>query len=102
NLVLGSGATVGAELSESKDVDLISFTGGLETGRKIMQSASMNMKKIALELGGKNPNIIYADDDLDTAFDQGLDGVFYNAGRIYSAGSRLMVEASIHDKIVEA
>src|SRR5690625_2406100 len=102
NLVLGSGATVGAELSESKDVDLISFTGGLETGRKIMQSASMNMKKIALELGGKNPNIIFADADFDTAVDQALDGVFYHAGQICSAGTRLIVEASIHDKFVEA
>ena len=102
NLVLGSGATVGAELSESKEVDLISFTGGLETGRKIMQSASMNMKKIALELGGKNPNIIFADADFDTAVDQALDGVFYHAGQVCSAGTRLIVEASIHDQFVEA
>lgn len=102
NLVLGSGHSVGAELSESHDVDLISFTGGLETGRKIMQSASMNMKKIALELGGKNPNIIFADADFDTAVDQALDGVFYHAGQICSAGTRLIVEESIHDAFVEA
>ncbi|HLR52056.1 MAG TPA: betaine-aldehyde dehydrogenase [Candidatus Avamphibacillus sp.] len=102
NLVLGPGSSVGAELSESKEVDLISFTGGLETGRKIMQSASINMKKIALELGGKNPNIIFADADFETAVDQALDGVYYHAGQICSAGTRLIIEESIHDEFVEA
>lgn len=102
NLVLGSGSTVGAELSENKDVDLISFTGGLETGQKIMQSASMNMKKIALELGGKNPNIIFADADFDTAVDQALNGVYFHAGQICSAGTRLIIEEEIHDEFVEA
>lgn len=102
NLVLGPGHSVGAELSESLSVDLISFTGGLETGRKIMQAASVNMKKIALELGGKNPNIIFADADFDTAVDQALDGVFYHAGQVCSAGTRLIVEESIHDEFVEA
>ncbi len=102
NLVLGPGHSVGAELSESMSVDLISFTGGLETGRKIMQAASVNMKKIALELGGKNPNIIFADAAFDTAVDQALDGVFYHAGQICSAGTRIIVEESIHDEFVEA
>src|SRR5690625_3158522 len=102
NLVLGPGSSVGAELSESREVDLISFTGGLETGRKIMQSASINMKKIALELGGKNPNIIFADADFETAVDQALDGVYYHAGQICSAGTRLIVEESMHDAFVEA
>src|SRR5690625_3624296 len=102
NLVLGSGSSVGAELSESREVDLISFTGGLETGRKIMQSASINMKKIALELGGKNPNVIFADSDFETAVDQALDGVYYHAGQICSAGTRLIIEESIHDEFVEA
>jgi betaine-aldehyde dehydrogenase len=102
NLVLGPGNSVGLELSESKEVDLISFTGGLETGRKIMQSASMNMKKIALELGGKNPNIIFADADFETAVDQALDGVYFHAGQICSAGTRLIIEESIHDAFVDA
>ncbi|RWZ54511.1 betaine-aldehyde dehydrogenase [Halobacillus fulvus] len=102
NLVLGSGATVGAELSTSDDVDLISFTGGIETGKKIMQAASSNVKKLALELGGKNPNVIFADADFDTAVDQALNGVFFHAGQICSAGTRLIVEESIHDKFVEA
>ena len=102
NLVLGAGSTVGAELSESMNVDLISFTGGLQTGKKIMQAASANVKKIALELGGKNPNIIFADADFETAVDQALNGVFFHAGQICSAGTRLLVEESIHDKFVEA
>src|SRR5699024_6084643 len=77
NLVLGAGNTVGAELSSNNDVDLISFTGGIQTGKKIMQAASDNVKKVALELGGKNPNVIFADADFETAVDQALNGVFF-------------------------
>ena len=102
NLVLGAGHTVGAELSTSLDVDLISFTGGIVTGKKIMQAASVNVKKLALELGGKNPNIIFADADFDTAVDQALNGVFFHAGQICSAGTRLIVEDKIHDDFVNA
>ncbi|MDN4526415.1 betaine-aldehyde dehydrogenase [Fictibacillus fluitans] len=102
NLVLGSGATIGAELSSNEDVDLISFTGGIVTGKKIMQAASSNVKKLALELGGKNPNIIFADADFDIAVDQALNGVFFHAGQICSAGTRLIVEESIHDEFVQA
>lgn len=101
NLVLGPGATVGAELSENVDVDLISFTGGIETGKKIMQAASVNVKKIALELGGKNPNIVFADADFDTAVDQAMNAVFFHGGQVCSAGSRLIIEESIHDEFVE-
>lgn len=102
NLVLGKGTDVGAELSESVDVDLISFTGGIETGRKIMQSATSNMKKIALELGGKNPNIVFADADFELAVDQALNAAFFHAGQVCSAGARLLVEESIHDDFVNA
>lgn len=102
NLVLGAGHTVGAELSIHNDVDLISFTGGVETGRKIMQSASLNMKKVALELGGKNPNVIFADADFEIAVDQALNAVFFHAGQVCSAGTRLLIEESIHDKFVAA
>ncbi|AOM84512.1 betaine-aldehyde dehydrogenase [Salisediminibacterium beveridgei] len=102
NLVLGAGHTAGAELSASLDVDLISFTGGIVTGKKIMQAASVNVKKLALELGGKNPNIIFADADFDTAVDQALNGVFFHAGQICSAGTRLIVEDKIHDDFVNA
>ena len=100
NTVLGPGKSVGAEMAESPDVDLISFTGGMQTGKTIMRAASGNVKKIALELGGKNPNIIFADADLDTAVDYALNGVFFHAGQICSAGCRLMVEGSIHDSFV--
>lgn len=102
NLVLGPGDTVGAELSRNQDVDLISFTGGIETGKKIMQAASGNVKKIALELGGKNPNIVFADADFETAVDQALNAVFFHAGQVCSAGSRLLVEEKIHDQFVKA
>ena len=100
NLVLGPGDSVGAELAESQEVDLISFTGGIETGKKIIRAASGNVKKITLELGGKNPHIIFADADLETALDAVLNGAFFHAGQICSAGARVMVAASIHDAFV--
>ncbi|ALX50095.1 betaine-aldehyde dehydrogenase [Lentibacillus amyloliquefaciens] len=102
NLVLGPGNSVGAELSVNDDVDLISFTGGIETGKRIMQAASSNVKNLALELGGKNPNIVFADADFETAVDQAMNAVFFHAGQICSAGTRLLVEESIHDDFVEA
>ncbi|HET7521953.1 MAG TPA: aldehyde dehydrogenase family protein, partial [Bacillales bacterium] len=102
NLVLGAGSTVGNELAENTDVDLISFTGGIETGKKIMQTASRNVKKIALELGGKNPNIVFADSDFETSVDQALNAVYFHAGQVCSAGARLLVENSVHDEFVEA
>lgn len=102
NLVLGSGPSVGNELAVSHSVDLISFTGGIMTGKKIMQEASTNMKKIALELGGKNPNIVFADCDFEIALDQALNAVYFHAGQVCSAGARLIVEDSIHDKFVDA
>lgn len=102
NLVLGAGNTVGNELAVNHDVDLISFTGGIETGKKVMQAATGNVKKVALELGGKNPNIVFADSDFDTAVDQALNAVFFHAGQVCSAGSRLLVEDSIHDRFVKA
>ncbi|WP_027178845.1 betaine-aldehyde dehydrogenase [Maridesulfovibrio bastinii] len=102
NLVLGPGAEVGAELSESVDVDLISFTGGIATGKTIMRAATSNVKKVALELGGKNPNIIFDDADFDVALDYALNAVFFHAGQICSAGARLMLQGGIHDRFVEA
>ncbi|MDD2466370.1 MAG: aldehyde dehydrogenase family protein [Desulfobulbus sp.] len=102
NLVLGPGDPVGAELAESPLVDLISFTGGIETGKKIMRAASHNVKKIALELGGKNPNIIFADADFEVALDYVLNGVFFHAGQICSAGARVMVQRPLHDRFIKA
>ncbi|PTM58455.1 betaine-aldehyde dehydrogenase [Desmospora activa] len=101
NVVTGPGDSVGATLSQSEQVDLISFTGGIETGRKIMQAASNNMKKIALELGGKNPNIVFADSDFETTVDYALNAVYFHAGQVCSAGARLLVEESIHNRFVE-
>jgi betaine-aldehyde dehydrogenase len=102
NLVLGPGATVGAELAENTDVDLISFTGGIETGKTIMRAASVNVKKVALELGGKNPNIVFDDADFETALDYLLNGVFFHAGQICSAGARVMLQSGIHDRMLKA
>lgn len=102
NLVLGAGDPVGAEMTRHPGVDLVSFTGGIVTGKKILKAASDTVKKVALELGGKNPNIIFGDADFDTAVDFALNGVFFHAGQICSAGSRILVESSIHDKFVEA
>lgn len=100
NLVLGPGSTVGDELARNKNVDFISFTGGIETGKQIMKSASENVKKISLELGGKNPNIVFQDADLEVAVDQALNAVFFHAGQVCSAGSRLLLEESIHDQFL--
>jgi len=102
NLVMGPGHTVGAELAENHNVDLISFTGGGITGRKIMQAATGNVKKIALELGGKNPHIIFEDAQIDVALDAVMNGVFFHAGQICSAGARVMVHEKIHDAFVDA
>ena len=102
NTVLGPGPEVGAELAENTDVDLISFTGGIATGKTIMRAAADNVKKVALELGGKNPNIIFDDADLELAVDYALNGVFFHAGQICSAGTRVMVQEGIHDRFVDA
>ncbi|MFI7438739.1 aldehyde dehydrogenase family protein [Nonomuraea indica] len=101
NLVLGAGASVGAPLAEHPDVDLVSFTGGLETGRRIMAAASATVKRVALELGGKNPNIVFADADFETAVDFALTAVFLHSGQVCSAGARLLVEDPLHDAFVD-
>jgi betaine-aldehyde dehydrogenase len=102
NLVLGTGPEAGAPLSSDPRVDLVSFTGGLETGRRIMATAAATVKKVALELGGKNPNIVFADADLEVAIDFALTAVFLHSGQVCSAGARLVVEESIHDEVVDA
>ena len=101
NLVLGAGPEAGAPLSEDPRVDLVSFTGGVQTGRHIMAAAAPTVKKVALELGGKNPNIVFADADRDTALDYALTAVFLHSGQVCSAGARLVVEESIHDDFVD-
>jgi betaine-aldehyde dehydrogenase len=101
NLVLGTGAEVGAPLSEHPDVDLVSFTGGLATGKRIAAAAAPTVKKVALELGGKNPNVVFADADFETAVDFVLTAVFLHSGQVCSAGARLIVEDSLHDALVD-
>ena len=81
---------------------MISFTGEFKQERELCKRQVSNVKKIALELGGKNPNIIFADADFETAVDQALNAVFFHAGQICSAGTRIIVEESIHDKFVDA
>ncbi|MFE0098214.1 aldehyde dehydrogenase family protein, partial [Streptomyces sp. NPDC059015] len=105
NLVTGPGDPVGARLAEHPDVDLVSFTGGLASGTKVMRAAADSVKKVALELGGKNPNVVFADactDDegFDTAVDQALNAAFIHSGQVCSAGSRLIVEESLRDRFV--
>ncbi|WP_332661633.1 aldehyde dehydrogenase family protein [Aeromicrobium sp.] len=101
NLVLGAGAEVGPTLTTHPSVDLVSFTGGLVTGRGVMAAAAPTVKKVALELGGKNPNIVFADADRETALDFALTAVFLHSGQVCSAGARLLVESSIHDEFVD-
>jgi betaine-aldehyde dehydrogenase len=101
NLVLGAGPQAGALLAEDPRVDLVSFTGGLVTGRAVMASAAATVKKVALELGGKNPNIVFADADLEVALDFALTAVFLHSGQVCSAGARLLVEESVHDSFVD-
>ncbi|MEV8149854.1 aldehyde dehydrogenase family protein [Arthrobacter sp. NPDC080073] len=100
NLVTGTGPEVGAVLSSDPRVDLVSFTGGLETGKRIMVAAAQTVKRVALELGGKNPNVVFADADREAAIDNALTAVFLNSGQVCSAGARLIVEESIHEEFV--
>ncbi|MEM1506378.1 aldehyde dehydrogenase family protein [Domibacillus sp. 8LH] len=101
NLVFGAGAVVGNELVENPLIDKISFTGGTVTGKNIMRKAADSVKKVSLELGGKSPNIIFADADFETAVDYALFGIFAGSGQICAAGSRILVEESIYDRFVE-
>jgi len=100
NLILGPGSVVGAPLINDPRIDLVSFTGGLNTGQTIMRAAATTIKKLALELGGKNPHIIFADSDIDAAIDNAVTAAFLHSGQVCSAGTRLIVERSIHDQVV--
>lgn len=100
NLILGAGAVAGTPLTQDPRVDLVSFTGGLSTGKRIMAVAAETVKKVALELGGKNPHIIFADADLDVAIDNAVTAVFLHSGQVCSAGTRLLVERPVHDRVV--
>ncbi len=101
NVVTGTGAEAGAALVAHPGVDHITFTGSVATGVSVMQAAARNVTRLALELGGKSPVIVLADADLDAALEGVLGGIFENAGQICSAGSRLIVERSVHAAFVE-
>jgi acyl-CoA reductase-like NAD-dependent aldehyde dehydrogenase len=101
NVVTGSGEAAGAALAEHDDVDKITFTGSTEVGRYLLRAAAGNLKKVSLELGGKSPNIVFADADLEAALKGVFMGIFFCQGEICSAGSRLFVEETIYDQFVE-
>jgi aldehyde dehydrogenase (NAD+) len=101
NVVPGFGKTAGQALVDHPDVDKVTFTGSPGVGRQILRSAAGNLKRVTLELGGKSANIIFADADLDAAIKAAGSGIFFNAGQVCSAGSRILVHEKIHDEVVE-
>jgi aldehyde dehydrogenase (NAD+) len=101
NVVPGPGGQVGMALVRHPGVDKIAFTGSTEVGRQIMREAAGSLKRVSLELGGKSPNIVFADADLDAAVRGALTGIFYNKGEVCAAGSRLLLEQRIHDEFVD-
>jgi aldehyde dehydrogenase (NAD+) len=102
NIVPGLGPTAGAAIAAHMDIDKVAFTGSTETGRLILEAAAKsNLKRVTLELGGKSPNIIFADTDLDEAVEGAHIGIFNNQGQVCCAGSRVFVEDSIYDRFLE-
>jgi phenylacetaldehyde dehydrogenase len=101
NIVPGFGETAGAALAAHADVDKVAFTGSTEVGKLILQAAAGNLKKVSLELGGKSPNIVFADADLKAAIPGSASGIFFNQGQCCCAGSRLFVHKSIFDEVVD-
>jgi acyl-CoA reductase-like NAD-dependent aldehyde dehydrogenase len=101
NIVTGMGDTAGAALVEHPGVDKIAFTGSVEVGRLIMRAAAGTLKKVTLELGGKSPNIVFADSNLETAAKVALMGIFFNQGQMCTAGSRILIEAGARDQFME-
>ncbi|MFE2872247.1 aldehyde dehydrogenase family protein [Embleya sp. NPDC059259] len=102
NIVLGPGSTVGERLITDRRIDLISLTGGTETGRRVLAAAARNLTPVHLELGGKSPVVVFADADLDQAVGWAMMAAFVNMGEVCVAGSRLLVEESVYDQVVEA
>ena len=103
NVVTGYGPTTGEAIGRHMDVDKISFTGSIRTARALLKaSAESNLKRLSLELGGKSPNIIFPDCDMEAALKSAFWGIFANKGEVCSAGSRLLVHAEVHDRFVEA
>ena len=101
NVVTGYGAVAGAALAGHTDVDRIVFTGSVGTGRRIVEASASNLKRVQIETGGKSPDIVFADADLDLAVPGAAMAVFNNSGQICTAGTRLFVQRSIHEEFVE-
>jgi aldehyde dehydrogenase (NAD+) len=101
NVVPGPGAVVGAAMAEHPQIDKISFTGETATGKSILKAAAGTVKRVSMELGGKSPNVVFADADLDAAARGAINAIFYGKGELCSAGSRLLVEESAHDRLLE-
>lgn len=102
SVVTGLGEEAGAALVAHPGVAKIAFTGGTDTGRLVMRNASATLKRLSLELGGKSPNILFADADVQAAATAAVGAAFYNQGELCTAGSRLLVERSVHDQVVQA
>lgn len=100
NICPGFGETAGAALSSHMDVDKVAFTGEHNTGRKILQASCGNLKRVSLELGGKSPNVVFSDGDLDAALNGCMGSVFFNQGQVCCAGTRLFVEKNIYDNFI--
>ena len=101
NVVTGYGAEAGAALAEHKDVDRVAFTGSVETARRIIAASAGNVKRLSLELGGKSPDIVFADADMDKAVPGAAMACYANSGQICAAGTRLFVQRSAHEEFVE-
>lgn len=102
NVIPGFGETAGAAIAEHYDVDKVAFTGSTEVGKLIMQAAARtNLKRVTLELGGKSPNVVFADADMDAAVEGAFFGLFFNQGQCCCAGSRLFVESKVYDQFVD-
>jgi phenylacetaldehyde dehydrogenase len=101
NIVPGYGETAGAALAAHPDVDKVAFTGSTEVGKLIVHAAAGNLKKVTLELGGKSPNVVFKDADLDSAISGAASAIFFNHGQCCCAGSRLYIEKPVYDRVVE-
>src|SRR5205085_3943830 len=100
NVVPGKGSVVGNALVDHPGVDAIAFTGSTAVGKGIMARAANTLKKVSLELGGKSPNVVFADSDLDAAARGALNAIFYGKGEVCAAGSRLLVEEGAHEELM--
>src|SRR5437660_8571718 len=100
NVIPGKGSVVGNAMVDHPGIDAIAFTGSTEVGKQLMARAAKTLKKVSLELGGKSPNIVFADADLDAAARGALNAIFYGKGEVCAAGSRLLVEEAAHDELM--